>query len=109
MQCKYEKSAVLFLLTMVIEKTFQTLQDIHQQKLLAKFHENLTLPGGGVDSIFGFADSLTLPLNILTTSIARNQMHVFYPEKLEKFDGNNIFQCLEIFPEVSGVFWYSCF
>ena len=34
------------------EKNLQTHEDIHQQILLAKFHENLILPGG-VDPILG--------------------------------------------------------
>ena len=53
MPCKTGKSAVSFLWQYQIsKKTLYTLEDIHQQKiLLAKFHENLTLLGGGDPSL----------------------------------------------------------
>ena len=46
------KMCHIFTLTVDVEKTLcDTLEDIHQQILLTKFHENLTcLWGGGGDS-----------------------------------------------------------
>ena len=43
----------IFTLPVDIEKTLCTLEFTDPQIQLAKFHENLTLPGGGVDTILG--------------------------------------------------------
>ena len=48
----------IFTLTVDIQKTLYTLDDIYQQMLLAKFYENLTL-AEGVDSIILGAQSKT--------------------------------------------------
>ena len=48
-----------FTLTVDIEKTLHTLEDIQQQIFLTKFHENSTLPGA-VNSVFDSAPKIEL-------------------------------------------------
>ena len=50
MACKSRKSA-MNMLTVDIENPFDGFEAIYQTIFLAKFHENLTFPGGGGDSI----------------------------------------------------------
>ena len=58
-------------------------EDIHQQTLLAKFHENLTLPGG-VDSILGARSQQAQKLN-LTSGVTSDSQETLQGRSAGKY------------------------